>query len=188
MAMIVVALVLMGGISYQNLPVQELPNVTFPFVSVSINYPGASPEDMEQLVTQPVENAVSGVSGIQQLNGVAGPGSSRVSMQFVSGTDVTAAANDVAQVVNRVQRQLPAGIQTPSISKANPNSQPIVSVALTGGSLVDLYTTATNVMQPAFQTVPGVAAVNVQGGLIPQVNVVVKPDAIEAYGVSLSQI
>ena len=71
MAMIVVALLVMGVISFQNLPVQELPNVSFPFVVVVINYPGASPEDMEQLVTQPVENAVSGVSGIQQLYGGA---------------------------------------------------------------------------------------------------------------------
>ncbi len=113
MAMFVVALVLMGVISFRNLPVQELPNVSFPFVTVVINYPGASPEDMEQLVTLPVENAVSGVSGIQQVNGFAGSGVSRVSMQFANGTDAGVAANDVAQVINRIQRQLPTGIQTP---------------------------------------------------------------------------
>jgi HAE1 family hydrophobic/amphiphilic exporter-1 len=188
MAMIVVALLVMGVISFQSLPVQELPNVTFPFVIVTINYPGASPEDMEQLVTQPVENALSGVAGISQISGVAGAGTSRVSMQFANGTDVGVAANDVAQVINRVQRQLPSGIQTPSIIKANPNSSPIVDVALSGASLVDLYNTATNVMQPSFQEVPGVAQVAVQGGLVPQVNVVVKPDALEAYGVSVSQV
>jgi HAE1 family hydrophobic/amphiphilic exporter-1 len=188
MAMIVVALLVMGIISYQSLPVEELPNVTFPFVVVVINYPGASPEDMEQLVTQPVENAVSGVSGIQQINGFAGAGVSRVSMQFANGTDVGVAANDVSQVINRIQRQLPSGIQSPSIFKANPNAQPIVSIAVSGGNLVDLYNTATNVMTPAFEEVPGVAAVTVQGGLIPQVNVVMKPDALEAYGVSVSQV
>jgi HAE1 family hydrophobic/amphiphilic exporter-1 len=188
MAMFVVALVLMGVISYRNLPVQELPNVSFPFVTVVINYPGASPEDMEQLVTLPVENAVSGVSGIQQVNGFAGSGVSRVSMQFTNGTDAGVAANDVAQTINRIQRSLPAGIQTPSISKANPNSGPIVNVALSGGSLVDLYNQATNVMQPAFQIVPGVAQVSVQGGLIPQVNVIMKADALEAYGISIAQV
>ena len=130
MAMIVVALLVMGVISYQSLPVQELPNVSFPFVVVSINYPGASPEDMEQLVTQPVENAVYGVSGIHQVNGFAGSGVSRVSMQFANGTDVGVAANDVALVVNRITRSSPAGIQSPSIFKANPNSQPIVAIAI----------------------------------------------------------
>jgi HAE1 family hydrophobic/amphiphilic exporter-1 len=188
MAMIVVALLVMGVISYQSLPVQELPNVSFPFVVVVINAPGTSPEDMEQLVTQPVENAVSGVSGIQQINGFAGLGVSRVSMQFANGTDVGVAANDVSQVVNRIQRSLPANIQSPSIFKANPNAGPIVAIAISGGNLVDLYNTATNVMTPAFEALPGVAAVNVQGGLIPQVNVVMKPDALEAYGVSVQQV
>ena len=185
MLMIVLALVLMGAISYQNLPVQELPNVSFPFVMVVVNYPGASPEDMEQLVTQPIENAISGVSGIQQINGFAGAGVSRVAVQFVNGYDVNVAANDISQVVNRTQRNLPSGIQNPSIIKANPNAQPIMSIVLTGGSLEQLYSTATNVMQPAFTEVPGVAQVQVQGGLVPQVNVVVKPEALEAYGISV---
>ena len=188
MLMIVLALVLMGAISYQNLPVQELPNVSFPFVVVVINYPGASPEDMEQLVTQPVENAISGVSGVQQINGFAGAGVSRISVQFVNGYDVNVAANDISQAVDRIQRTLPPGIQNPSIIKANPNARPILSIALSGGSLEQLYETATNVMQPAFTEVPGVAQVQVQGGLVPQVNVVLKPDVLEAYGISVQQV
>src|SRR5579885_872337 len=165
MAMIVLALILMGIISYGQLPVQQLPSVSFPFVSVVINFPGASPEDMEQLVTEPVENAVSGVSGIQQVNGVSGDGVSRVSIQFASGTDVNVAANDVSQVINRIQRSLPSGIQSPTIFKANPNAAPIMNVALSGGSPEQLYDVATNVMEPALQEVPGVAAVSVEGGL-----------------------
>ncbi len=188
MAMIVLALVLMGIVSYQNLPVQQLPSVSFPFVAVIINYPGASPEDMEQLVTEPVENAVSGVSGIQQVNGVSGDGVSRVSIQFASGTDVNVAANDVSQVINRIQRSLPSGIQSPTIFKANPNAAPIMNVALSGGSPEQLYDVATNVMEPALQEVPGVAAVSVEGGLVPQVNVVLDPNALEAYGVSVNQV
>src|SRR5690348_4559598 len=124
MIMIVLVLILAGGISFQNLPIQQTPSVNFPFVTVVVNYPGASPQDMEQLVTLPLENAVSGVAGIQQVNGNSGSGSSRVSIQFASGTDVNVAANDVSQAVNRVQRGLPAGIQTPSILKADPNASP----------------------------------------------------------------
>jgi len=188
MAMIVVALVLMGIISYRQLPVQELPSVSFPFVTVVISYPGASPEDMEQLVTQPVENAVAGVSGIQQINGLSADGLSRVSIQFASGTDVNVAANDVAQVINRIQRQLPAGIQTPSILKANPNAEPLLNIGLSGGPLDEMYDVATNLMAPALQEVPGVASVTVQGGLVPQINVVLDPHAMEAYGISVQQV
>lgn len=188
MVMIVIALLVMGIISFQSLPVEQLPNVSFPFVVVVINYPGASPEDMEQLVTQPVENAVAGVSGIQQVNGFSASGVSRVAIQFANGTDVSVAANDVAQVVNRIQRQLPANILSPSIFKANPNARPIVAVAISGQPLDQLYDTANNVMTPAFEEVPGVAQVSVQGGLIPQVNVVVKPDVLEAQGISVQQV
>ncbi|HUX85837.1 MAG TPA: efflux RND transporter permease subunit [Chloroflexota bacterium] len=188
MLMIVLGLVLMGIISYPRLPVQQLPTTSFPFVTVVINYPGASPEDMEQLVTGPVENAVSGVAGIQQVNGLSGNGLSRVSMQFANGTDVNVAANDVSQAITRLQRNLPSGIQTPSILKANPNASPILNLAISGEGLGSLYDIATNTLQPSLQEVPGVAAVGVNGGLVPQVNVVVKPDALSTYGVSLSQL
>ena len=188
MAMIVLALILMGVVSYRSLPVQQLPSVSFPFVAVIINYPGASPEDMEQLVTEPVENAVAGVSGIQNVNGLSGNGTSRVSIQFASGTDVNVAANDVSQVINRVQRSLPAGIQSPTIFKADPNASPIMNIALSGGQPQQLYDVATNVMTPALEEVPGVASVSVEGGLVPQVNVVLDPNAIEAYGISVNQV
>ncbi|HEX5416784.1 MAG TPA: efflux RND transporter permease subunit, partial [Chloroflexota bacterium] len=188
MIMIVLVLILAGGISFQQLPVQQTPSVSFPFVTVVVSYPGASPEDMEQLVTLPLENAVSGVANISQVNGLSADGTSRVSIQFATGTDVNVAANDVSQAVSRAQRGLPADIQTPSILKANPNASPILSVALSGGSNGDLYDEATNVFEPALQEVPGVAAVSVNGGLVPQVNVTIKPDQLNAYGVSVSQV
>lgn len=188
MIMIVLVLILAGGISFQGLPVQETPSVTFPFVTVVINYPGASPEDVEQLVTLPVENAVSGVANVQQINGLSADGLSRVSIQFANGTDVGVAANDVSQAVSRAQRSLPSDIQPPTVLKINPNQFPIMSVALSGGSTSDLYDEATNVLQPALQEVPGVAAVSVNGGLVPQVNVTIKPDRLSAYGVTVDQI
>src|SRR6476469_3888328 len=86
MLMIVAALVLIGIISYQRLPVQQLPNISFPFVVVVVRQPGASPDDMLQTVTLPIENAVSGVAGIQQMSGTSSDGLSRVAVQFVVGT------------------------------------------------------------------------------------------------------
>ncbi|MCL4489549.1 MAG: efflux RND transporter permease subunit, partial [Chloroflexi bacterium] len=188
MAMIVVALLIMGIISFQQLPVQQLPSVSFPFVAVVVSYPGTSPNDMEQLVTLPIENAVSGVSGISQVNGLSADGVSRVAIRFAVGTDVNTAADDVSQAINRIQGRLPAGASTPQIFKANPNAAPIMNIALTGGSQEALYNTATNTLQPDLQQVPGVAAVSVNGGLVPQVNVTLKPGVLNAYGISLQQI
>jgi HAE1 family hydrophobic/amphiphilic exporter-1 len=189
MIMIIVGLLIMGAISYTRLPVQQLPNVSFPFVIVSVNMPGATPEDMLQQVTLPIENAVSGVSGVTQMSGTSSDGSSRVALQFAVGTDVNTAANDVAQVVNRIQGQLPSGASTPTIIKADPNASPIMNLAVSGNLRPEqLYALASNILQPALQQVPGVAAVSVQGGLVPQVNVTVNPSALAAYGVSLQQV
>jgi HAE1 family hydrophobic/amphiphilic exporter-1 len=188
MLMIVLALILMGVISFPRLPVQQLPSTNYPFVAVTVSYPGTSPEDMEQLVTLPLENAISGVAGIQQMNGLSADGLSRVTIQFAIGTDVDTAANDVSQAVNRVARQLPPNIQPPSIFKANPNAFPIMNLALTGAPPQQLYDVATNEIQPDLQQVPGVASVAVEGGLVPQVNVTIKPDALAAYGLTLDQV
>lgn len=188
MIMIILALVLMGIISYQFLPVQELPTTSSTFVAVSISYPGASPEQVENQVTLPVENALSGIAGVQQMSGNSSTGSSRVSLAFVQGTDVNTAANDVSASINRIIGRLPSTVGTPTIFKADPNSSPIMNLAITGGTQGALYDTATNQLAPALQQVAGVAAVQVQGGLIPRVNVTINPTALASYGVSLTQI
>ncbi len=189
MLMIILAMLLMGAISFTRLPVQNLPTFTFPFVTVVVRFPGASPNDIFQTVTRPIENAVSTVGGISQITGTSSDGVSRVSIQFTVGSDVNIAANDVAQVINRIQAQLPTGTQPPSIIKANPNSMPIMNLALSGGLPKDqLYDLATNLVQPALEQVEGVAAVDVQGGLVRQVNVTVKPGALVAHGIALEQV
>ncbi len=188
MIMVILALVLMGIISYRFLPVQQLPTISATFVAVSISYPGASPEEVETQVTLPVENALSGIAGVQQMNGNSSTGSSRVSLQFVQGTDVNTAANDVSASINRIVGRLPSTVGTPTIFKADPNASPIMNLALTGGTLAALYDTATNQLQPSLQQAAGVAAVQVQGGLIPQVNVTINPSALASYGVSVNQI
>jgi HAE1 family hydrophobic/amphiphilic exporter-1 len=188
MIMVILALVLMGIISYRFLPVQQLPTITPTFVAVSIGYPGASPEEVESQVTLPVENALSGIAGVQQMNGNSSTGSSRVSLQFVQGTDVNTAANDVSASINRIVGRLPSTVGTPTIFKADPNASPIMNLAITGGTLAALYDTATNQLQPSLQQAAGVAAVQVQGGLIPQVNVTINPSALASYAVSVNQI
>ena len=186
--MFVGALILMGLISFQYLPVQQLPTVSFNFVSVVISLPGATPDEMEQSVTLPVENALSGISGISNMSGSSSNGTSRVSLQLAAGADVNTVADDVAQAVGRIQGRLPTGIGTPQIVKANPNATPIMNLAFTGAPLDQLYSLATNQLAPDLQQVLGVASVSVNGGLIPQVSVTVDPQALAAYGVSLTQV
>src|SRR5215475_5205497 len=109
--MLFLALAAMGAVAYTRLPVERFPNISFPSVGVSVSYPGAAPEDVESLVTRPLEDAVVGLNGIDTLESTSSEGSGRVQIRFREGTDVNAAAIDVGRKVAQVQRQLPSGAE-----------------------------------------------------------------------------
>ena len=187
--MVVLAAMLMGAIAYTRLPVRRLPHVTFPFVQVVVTDPGASPQDMRTLVTDPLQTALQGVSGIQTMTGISEEGVARIALAFDSSTALATDANGVAQAVDGVARLMPPGASAPSIIQADPNAVPIMDVALGGPlSSAQLYDLATLVVQPALQAVPGVASALVVGGRQPQVHVTVDPAALAAYQVSLPQL
>ncbi len=189
MVMIIIGLMIMGLVSYQLLPVRQLPNVHYPFIQVTVDYPGATPQDVRLAVTDPIENALTLVNGIKQMSSVSLPGMSQITLQFVGGTRVTTAANDVAQAVGRIAGHLPAGAGLPSVIEDNPAQAPIMDLVLAGRlSPTALYALATQTVVPALEAVPGVAAVDVVGGAVPQLNVKVNPLALVAYHTSLSQV
>src|SRR5438128_1405671 len=94
------ALAAMGLLAQSRLPIQRFPNISFPSVSISVVYPGASPQDVEALVTKPLENAVIGVNGIDSIESTSVQGRSRLQINFVEGVDVNAAAIDIGRKVN----------------------------------------------------------------------------------------
>ncbi|MHB1681664.1 MAG: efflux RND transporter permease subunit [Bacilli bacterium] len=187
--MIVLGLVVMGAISYGLLPVRELPNVRYPYLQVTVNDPGADPQDVRLSVTDPLENALTSVNGVTSMTSVSMQGVSEITIQLASGISLGTAANDVAQALHSVARKLPTTASLPSITETNPATMPIMNLSLSGKlSQTQLYTLAQNTIVPAIESVPGVGSVNVQGGLIPQVNVQVHESALLAYGVTLPQI
>ncbi|RIV19244.1 efflux RND transporter permease subunit [Alicyclobacillaceae bacterium I2511] len=187
--MLVAGLVIAGLISYTLLPVRELPNVTYPVLQVTVNDPGANPADMRTAITDPMENALTTVNGIQSMTSISMQGVSTVTLQFAAGVDIQMASNDVAQALHRVANRLPSTASLPSVVESNPAAMPIMDLSLSGKlSSTQLYTLAQTSVLPAIESVPGVAAVDLQGGLIPQVNVEVQPSALEAYHVSIAQV
>ena len=119
----------MGLLAYSRLP-SRFPNISFPSVSVTVvRYPGASPQDVEALVTKPLENAVIGVNGIDTIESTSVQGRARVQLNFTEGVDVNAAAIDIGRKVNEVRAKLPRG-PGPSISKADINAAPIMNIAI----------------------------------------------------------
>src|SRR6266567_4452595 len=181
-------LVIMGGVAYTFLKIDRLPPISIPFVSVSMSYTGATAQDVELLITQPIENAVSGMSGVSSITSTSSEGSSNVFVQLVDGTDPTQAALEVERRVNAIRRNLPADASDPRVNKADPNAQPIMEVALTGGSPDQLFQVANDQFIPAMTSVPGVAAINISGGLQTEIQVRVDYAKLAAYGVTLPQV
>src|SRR6266566_4371525 len=181
-------LVIMGGVAYTFLKIDRLPPISVPFVSVSMGYTGATAQDVELLITQPIENAVSGMSGVSSITSTSSEGSSNVNVQLVDGTDPTQAALEVERRVNAIRRNLPADASDPRVNKADPNAQPIMEVALTGGKADQLFQVANDQFIPALESVPGVAAINISGGLQTEIQVKVDYAKLSAYGITLAQV
>jgi HAE1 family hydrophobic/amphiphilic exporter-1 len=188
--MLFLALAAMGIVAYTRLPVSRLPNISFPTVRVSIGYPGAAPEDVEALVTRPIEDAVVGVNGIDTIESTSIEGSSSVQVNFVEGTDVNQAAIDVSRKVDQARRLLPTDATDPAIFKADVNAFPVMNIAVYSDrlNLQDLYQVVTDQVQPLIQNVNGVAAVSIVGGLQRQVQVRVDPVKLQSLGVSVTQV
>ena len=181
-----VAIFAFGLISIINLGVDLFPSINFPFVVVSTTYPGASPSVMDQQVTQVIENAVSTLSGITDLNSTSSNGVSIVFMSFDASTDQNSDANQVASLVSAAVRQLPQGIGAPLIQTFNPSSIPIMQFGISGSgaSLGEVDTYITNDLTPLLERVSGVANIKVDGGPVRQFQVLLNPNRLQSYGLS----
>ncbi|MEW5960391.1 MAG: efflux RND transporter permease subunit, partial [Chloroflexota bacterium] len=189
MLMIILALVVMGYRAYTFLQLDRFPAVDFPFVAVVTVFPGASPEDVEDLVIKPIEDAVATISGIDQIASQATEGIGTVTIAFVEGTDGNAAAIDVERQVSSVKGELPDEAEDPTIIKADLNTIPVLVMALNGPqSQATLFDLAENTLKARFQAVPGVASISVSGGREQEVQVNIDPAKLAAYGISLSAV
>ena len=186
--MVILGIGLMGAISYTHLRVDRLPPIDIPFLGVNVAYPQASAQDVELLVTQPLENAVSGLSGVTSVTSTSSEGRASITIRFANGTNIDAAALDVGRRVAAIRRQLPVDATDPTIFKADPNASPILNIALSGAPLEQLFDLANGNLQPALQSVPGVASVSISGGLQREIQVQVNYTKLAAYGVTIQQV
>ena len=190
--MVMLAFVVLGLFSYQRLAVDQFPNIDFPTVVVAMDYPGASPEIVEAEVTKKIEEAVNTVAGISSLYSRSYEGTAVVIVEFNLDVDGRQAAEDVREKVALIRPLLRDEVKEPRISRFDPQSQPIFNVAvLSEGDAKtpqELTTWATQVLQKRLENVRGVGAVSVVGGVERQINVYVKPAALEAYGIGVEQV
>src|SRR5688572_28311705 len=132
MFMISGVVILLGLMSLTRLPVDLLPDVSYPSLTIRVSYPGVGPLEMEELVTRPLKQAVSATSGVERLESTSSEGSSRVSLNFAWGTDLNEAADDVRNRLDRVRGRLPDEADPPVMFKFDANASPIMGVGVEG--------------------------------------------------------
>jgi hydrophobic/amphiphilic exporter-1 (mainly G- bacteria), HAE1 family len=189
MFMISGIIILMGAVSVTRLPVDLLPDVTYPTVSVFVRYPGVGPQEIEQLITRPIEQTVSAVAGLDQLNSTSSEGISRVSLSFAWGTDLNEAMDDMRMRLDRVRGRMPIDAEPMQIFRQDSNAAPIMSLGIEGDyDRVTLREMAENQIGPRLERAEGVAAVTTYGGLRRQIHVQLSKEKIAALELPVDRI
>lgn len=183
-------LIVCGIASFVNLPLRELPDVDPPIVSVSTSYRGASAAVVETRITQIIEDAVSGIEGIETISSSSDNGRSGVTIQFRLGRDIEAATNDVRDAVSRVLSQLPPELDAPQVAKIDADAQPILWLNLASDSLDMLALTdfAERYLVDRISTMPGVANVTVGGRQRYAMRIWLDRNALAARGLTVQDV
>jgi HAE1 family hydrophobic/amphiphilic exporter-1 len=188
-SMIIMALVVVGATSYFRLGVDRFPSVDLPNVSVRTTLPGASPEEVETVVSQIIEEVVNTVEGIDELRSISGQGTSFVIATFNLDRDIDTAAQDVRDRVATALNRLPRDVNPPVISKFNNENQPILTIAISGDrSLRELTEIADKTVKVQLERSAGVGEVRLVGGLERAINIWVDADRLAAYQIPITAV
>jgi len=185
-----VTLVVFGVFSLTQLQTDEFPDVVQPIVNVSVPYPGASPDVVEREVLDRIEESISGISGVDRMQGTAQDGFANITVFFVFQKDIQQASQDIRDKISSIRDQLPVEIKEPVLSRFDPSDMPIVQLSLNSTTLdaPSLTRIADPGLTKELRAIPGVAEASVVGGIERELTVEIKPDAMQAAGVSVSQL
>ena len=188
-AMIILALVVVGAASYGRLGVDRFPSVDLPTVSVRTTLPGSSTEETESEISQKIEEAVNTVDGIEELRSISSGNTSFVIATFNLNRNIETAAQDIRDRIAGITRNLPLDVLPPVVSKFNNDSEPVMSIALSGNrSLRELTEYADKVVKIQLERSAGVGEVDLVGGLQRAINVWIDPDRLAAYGIPITAV
>ncbi|HEX6041308.1 efflux RND transporter permease subunit [Longimicrobium sp.] len=187
---VMLSLVVFGLVSLMRLQTDEFPEINPPIVSVAVPYPGASPEGVEREVVDPMEDAIASISGVDEITSTSTDGYAQIIVEFTFDKDVQVASQEVRDAISTIRGQLPLEMEDPVISRFDPNLQPIVSLTLASSRLTvaQLTQLADPGISGQLSGINGVATVEVVGGLQREMTVLLRPDALQAAGVSITEV
>ena len=187
--MLFLAIVLLGVVSYVRLPIDLLPDVSYPRLVIYSSYPEVAPSEVERQVTQRIEAAAAGVPGVERLTSVSREGVSLVTLRFAWGTDMDFAMLAVRERMDNARDQLPESVDRPTILRVDPESDPVMTLSVAGGG--DLQRTkelAETVFRRRLEQLDGVAQAAVSGGLDREIQVEVDPVLLQSYGLTIDDV
>lgn len=185
--MTALAVVAFGIVGYQRLALELFPDIAYPSLTVQTDFPDTAPQEVEYLITRPIEEAVGVLRGVQMIHSVSRAGVSEVTLEFDWNSDMDMLSMEVREKLDRLL--LPEGAEDPIVLRFDPSLDPIVRLAFSGpGNLSDIRNLAERKLKPEFETVKGIAAAQIKGGLEDEIQIDVDQERLAALGISLERV
>jgi HAE1 family hydrophobic/amphiphilic exporter-1 len=180
--MLILVLILFGAMSFTNLGLDMMPDLEFPILTVATSYPGTAAEDIEQLVTRPIESAVAGIKGIEKITSTSAENLSTITIEFKWGTNLDFAGQDIREGISRIKSYLPENIDDPMVMKFDMSQMPVVLYGVTGmSSPMELQKYFEDAIVPRVERLSGVASMAVFGGPVREINVFLSKTRLDQY-------
>lgn len=187
--MVTLIIILIGGVAFFRLPIDLMPEITYPTLTVFAEYENASAEEMEELISRPIEEAVGAVPGVEEVTSISSEGRSRIRVTFTWGTDIDAGANDIRDRLDRIVDALPEDADRPTLRKFDLASFPVVILGASSNlDPVQMRQIIDDEIKYRIERLPGVASLDIFGGLSREIHVNLQADKIKALDIPLDLI
>ena len=187
--MVFLIVIVIGGVSLSRLSIDLMPDITYPTLSITTEYENASPEEVEELITRPIEEAMSAVPGVEEVTSVSAEGRSSVRVTFTWDTDLDSAANDIRDRLDRVIPRLPEEAERPRLRKYDLASFPILILGVSSNmGPIQIRKIIDNQVKNRIERIPGVASLDIRGGLDREIHVNLNAGKIKALGLPIDQL
>lgn len=187
---ILAAMILMGIVNYSKMNVDEMPDTSLPYVSVSITYEGAQPDQVDTQVTQKVEEAIGEARGVKHMEAASREGEAEINVEFNFGVNPAEAAQEVRDKISAIRGELPDTVKEPVISRFDMNAQPVVSVAITSdrASMREISIFVDDVLKPRLQKINGVGQVTISGRQEREIQLLLDQEKLNIFGLSVAEV
>ena len=187
--MLCLIVIILGSVSFRRLPIDLMPDITYPTLSITTEYENASPEEVEELISRLIEEAMSAVPGVEEVTSVSAEGRSNVRVTFAWGTNLDAAANDIRDRLDRIIPRLPEDAERPRLRKFDLASFPILILgAASNLDPIQMRDIIDNQVKYRIERIPGVASLDVHGGLNREIHVNLNAEKLKALGLPIDQV